>query len=244
MIMIGIFDSGIGGVTVLKELLNFLPNEKYIYYSDSKNSPYGDKSEEELKKLTSNVISFLIDKGANIIVIACNTASTLSSYLREKFDIPIVAIEPAYKMVYDYAYDKKVLVMATKRTLESDKFNKLYQKYNNNNTILLPCSGLADLIEEGNERKIDDYLSQNISKYKGVECVVLGCTHYPLIKINLTKVLGNVEFFDGSYGVSKMVYEKYKNNINSDKSNFNIEFIDSSNSDSKRERFFKILNAK
>lgn len=240
--MIGIFDSGIGGVTVLKEIIKLLPNEKYIYYSDSINSPYGDKTEEELKIITSSVISFLIEKGCELIVIACNTASTLSSYLREKFDIPIVAIEPAYKMVYDYAYDKKALVMATKRTLESDKFKRLYERYNNHNTILLPCVGLADLIEEGSQEKIDNYLKENISKYSGAECVVLGCTHYPLIKDSISRVLGDVEFFDGSLGVSKLVYKKLKDSISLDKSNFDIEFIDSSNNQRKKERFFSVLN--
>ena len=240
--MIGIFDSGIGGVTVLKEIIKLLPNEKYIYYSDSSNVPYGDKTEDELKIITSNVISFLIDRGCKLIVIACNTASTLSNYLRKKFDIPIVAIEPAYKMVYDYAYDKKTLVMATKRTLESSKFKKLYDKYNNHNTILLPCSGLADLIEEGNNEKIDYYLKEKIGKYKDIDCVVLGCTHYPLIKDNISNILGDVKFFDGGNGVSKMVFEKVKDSISLDCSNFHIEFIDSSNNYKNKERFFLILN--
>ena len=240
--MIGIFDSGIGGVTVLKKIVELLPNEKYIYYSDSINAPYGDKTEEELKKITSNVVSFLINKGCKIIIIACNTASTLSEYLRKNFDVPIVAIEPAYKMVYDYAYDKNTLVMATKRTLESDKFRRLYEKYNNHKTILLPCSGLADLIEEGNKNKINNYLVDKLSEYKDIECVVLGCTHYPLIKNNISNILGDVEFFDGSLGVSKLVYEKLKDFASSDKSNFDIKFIDSNNSFDKEKRFFSILN--
>lgn len=239
--MIGIFDSGIGGVTVLKELIKKMPQEKYIYYSDSKNCPYGDKSTEELKSIVSEVIVYLINKGCNTIIIACNTASTLSEYLREKFDVLIIAIEPAYKMVYDYAYDKKTLVLATKRTIESEKFKTLFEKYDNHKTIIHSCSGLADLIEKGNNEDIDEYLKNNLSQFVGVECVVLGCTHYPLIKDNIKKVLGDVIFFDGSLGVSNRAYELLsKNNLSSDKEG-KIEFYDSSNSDVKKNRFFEIL---
>ena len=140
---IGIFDSGIGGVTVLKEIIKVLPNEDIYYFSDSKNNPYGDKTDKEI----------LLKENCKAIVIACNTASAkAATKLREKYaDIPIIAIEPAYKMVYDFAYDKKTLVMATKGTIESEKFHKLYNKYNNHNTELLECIGLADIIEEGNE---------------------------------------------------------------------------------------------
>ena len=240
--MIGIFDSGIGGVTVLKKLIELLPNEKYLYYSDSINSPYGDKSEEELKIIVSNVVSYLISRGCKIIVIACNTASTLSDYLREKFNVLFVAIEPAYKMAHDFAYDKKILVMATNRTIESEKFQKLYNKYDNLNTILLPCSGLADLIEKDLDKDIDLYLRENLTKYIGVECVVLGCTHYPLIKSNIQKVLGNVEFFDGSVGVSKRVYDLLEKNNLLNESTGSVEFFDSSLDKTKKDRFFQILN--
>ncbi len=240
--MIGIFDSGIGGVTVLKKLIDLLPNEEYLYYSDSKNSPYGDKSEEELKIIVSNVVTYLINRGCKIIVIACNTASTLSDYLREKFNILFVAIEPAYKLAHDFAYNKRILVMATKRTIESDKFKKLYDKYNNSNTILLSCSGLADLIEKDLQNEIDIYLKEKLGKYNDINCVVLGCTHYPLIKNNIEKVLGKVEFFDGSSGVSKRVFELLEKNNMLDDSNGDIEFFDSSFDKNKENKFFEILN--
>ena len=139
---IGIFDSGIGGVTVLKEILKILPCENYIYYSDSINNPYGDKSDEEIKKLCDNIVRKLIQQNCKIIVIACNTASAKAAkFLRKKYkEIPIIAIEPAYKMVHDFAYEGKTLVMATKGTIESEKFNLLFNKYNNNKTELLACS--------------------------------------------------------------------------------------------------------
>ena len=173
---IGIFDSGIGGVTVLKEIIKVLPKENYIYYSDSKNNPYGDKSQEEVEKICDNIVKELIKRDCKVIVIACNTASAMTKdYLRKKYrNIPIIAIEPACKMVYDYSFNSKTLVMATKGTIESEKFKLLLAKYNNNKTILLACSGLADLIEEGDKEKIKLYLHKNLDKYKNkVESVVM-----------------------------------------------------------------------
>ena len=173
---IGIFDSGIGGVTVLREIINILPNENYIYYSDSINNPYGDKKQEEIIEICDKIVQNLLKKNCKAIVIACNTASAVAAkHLREKYkEIPIIAIEPAYKMVYDYAYDNPTLVMATKGTIESEKFNILYNKYDNHKTELLECVGLADVIEGGNEEKIKNYLKENLGKYKGkVQNVVL-----------------------------------------------------------------------
>ena len=138
---IGIFDSGIGGVTVLKEILKILPKENYFYYSDSKNNPYGERQNNEIKAICDNITNYLLKKNCKIIVIACNTASAKAvKFLREKHkDITFIAIEPAYKMVYDYAYDKPTLVMATKGTIESEKFNLLLKKYDNHKTFLLSC---------------------------------------------------------------------------------------------------------
>ena len=248
---IGIFDSGIGGVTVLREIIKILPNENYIYYSDSKNNPYGDKTKEEIIERCEEIFRLLLEKNCKTVVIACNTASAVaSSYLREKYkNIPIIAIEPAYKMVHDYSYDKETLVMATKGTIESEKFNLLYQKYDNHKTTLLECVGLADVIEEGNEDKIKNYLEENIGKYKGkVENVVLGCTHYPLIQKEIGQVLcGKVRFFNGASRLAihlKEVIEK-GNLISTNKEKGKIEFVDSSLKEEirnkKKIRFYKFL---
>ena len=166
---IGIFDSGIGGVTVFKEIKKLLPNEAYIYYSDSKNNPYGDKSNDEIIDICDKITKYFINRDCKAVVIACNTASAEAvDYLRKKYnDIDFIAIEPAYKMVYDYSYNEPTLVMATKGTIQSEKFNVLYNKYNNKNTELVSCTGLADIIEEGDEEKIKRYLQENLSKYKG-----------------------------------------------------------------------------
>ena len=169
---IGVFDSGIGGATVLTELVKVLPNEDYIYYSDSKNNPYGDKTQKEIIEICDNIVQFFIQKNCKAIVIACNTASAEAvTYLRKKYKtIPFIAIEPAYKMVYDYAYDEATLVMATKGTIESEKFNLLYK----HKTKLLPCIGLADVIEDGNKEKQKEVLEKILGQYRGkIKNVVL-----------------------------------------------------------------------
>lgn len=244
---IGIFDSGIGGATVLKEILKILPNENYIYYSDSRNNPYGDKSDKEILNMCDKIVKMFIEKECKAIVIACNTASAKTAkLLREKYpEEIIIAIEPAYKMVHDYAYENPTLIMATKGTMESEKFHKLYEKYNNHKTYLMPCKGLADIIEEGNDEKIQEYLKSNLTKYaEKTQNVVLGCTHYPLIQEQIKQVLGDVKFFDGAPSLAKHLKEvlKEKDLINKSENGGKIHFIDSSNSDYKKYRFFSYLH--
>lgn len=243
--MIGILDSGIGGVTVLREILKQKINAKFIYYSDSVNNPYGEKSSDEVYSIVKKIVDYLLEKGCIAIVIACNTASAIGvKRLRSEYPKTLfIAIEPAYKMVHDYNPKGKTLVMATKGTIESEKFMALYHKYDNHKTILLPCVGLAELIEKGNEDEINQYLYKNLSKYKDIDNVVLGCTHYPLIKNNIREVLGDVKFFDGSLGVSKeLVRQLNLRGVTFDNKGYSIEFIDSSGDVSKENRFRELLN--
>lgn len=242
--MIGVLDSGIGGVTVLREILKQRINAKFIYYSDSKNNPYGDKSEDEVYSIVKGVVDYLLDSGCIAIVVACNTASAICvKRLRSEYpDTLFIAIEPAYKMVHDYNPEGKTLVMATEGTIKSEKFLTLFNKYDNHKTILLPCKGLAELIEEGNEDGINQYLEINLNRYKDIDNVVLGCTHYPLIKDNLKRVLGDVKFFDGSLGVSKeLVRQLNLRGITFDNKSYRVEFIDSSGDASKEKKFRELL---
>lgn len=241
---IGIFDSGIGGVTVLREIVKILPNENYIYYSDSKNNPYGDKTDEEIQQLCDNIVQHFIKEKCKVIIIACNTASSKAvKLLREKYpQIPFVAIEPAYKMVHDYAYDKPTLVMATKGTIDSEKFNLLLKKYDNHKTYLLSCIGLADRIEQGNKEEIKKYLKEHISIYQGkVQNVVLGCTHYPLIQKEIQEILGQVQFFNGAPNLAKHLKDILKEKKLLNQGEGKIEFEDSQGLEQKKKRFFQIL---
>lgn len=248
---IGFLDSGIGGSTVLTKTLALLPNENYVFFSDSANCPYGDKSDEEIIERCDKIVSLLInDYNCKAIVIACNTASAkASAYLRKKYSLPIIAIEPAYKMVYDRNPDGFTLVMATNGTLESEKFHKLYYKYNNHKTALIACVGLADIIEHGTKAELSDYLDKTLDEYKGkAQNVVLGCTHYPLAKKEIKNVLGDVEFFDGANGVSRQLKRVLdeKDLLSDSKEKGTVAFIDSSLDgkvrEEKKNRFFKIIS--
>ena len=227
--MIGIFDSGIGGVTIFKEILKILPT-------------YGDKSRDEIYAIVKNIVEILISKGCEIIVIACNTASTQCvKKLREEFpNMTFIATEPAYKMVHDYAIDGKTLVMATKGTIASERFLYLYHAYDNGKTTILACPGLADLIEQGRNDLLLAYFDEHFSAFKDVDNIVLGCTHYPLIKKELKDFFGDVKFFDSALGVSKELKRKVElKKILPTKRR--IEFYDSSCDQLKEERFYKFL---
>lgn len=244
---IGILDSGIGGITVLKEIIKLLPNEDYIYYSDSVHNPYGEKTKEQIITYVDEIINFFIKQHCKAVVFACNTATALAiEEMRNKYkDLIIVGIEPAYKMVYDYAKEEKTLVMATPATINSVRFQSLYHKYDNHNTILYPCEGLAKLIEDNDSIKTKEYLKEHLSEFKSldIKTVVLGCTHYPLIKDEIKEVLGEVRFFDGSIGISRqlknLLEETNQENLN--KQTKTIEFIDSKNDIKKEKRFFELL---
>lgn len=242
---IGIFDSGIGGVTVLKELLEFLPGEQYIYYSDSKNNPYGTKSHAEIQKLSLDATNFLLEKGCEIIVIACNTASAeAADFLRNKFSgIPIFAIQPAIKQVYDSPdFKNYTLAMATAATLGSSKFQELIKNYPVKNLITLDCNGLAELIETGDETGIKTFLEEKLAPYKGLaKNVVLGCTHYPLVSKNIREILGSdTKFFNGAKGLARNLAE-FVDDKKSPAGSGEIEFYDSSDSNTKEFRFWEII---
>ena len=143
-------------------------------------------------------------------------------------------------MVHDYNPQGKTLVMATRGTIESEKFLELYHKYDNHNTILLSCIGLAELIE--NNKDVSKYLNELLGKYKDIDNVVLGCTHYPLIKSEIKKVLGDITFYDGAKGVTKELLRVLKiHNINYEYKELEIKFIDSSQNEFKEKRFWELL---
>ncbi len=216
------FDSGIGGSTILKEVIKLLPNENYVYYADSKNNPYGNKSKEELFEIVSNAVENLLKYDPKLIVCACNTATeVVLNDIREKYpSITFVGTEPAVKVVHDKYQDKKTLVITTKGTGESERFKSLFNNYKTPNCTLVEAPLLAGLIE--NNKDPYPYLKELLKDYKNIDIVVLGCTHFPLAKDALRKVLGNVTFVDGSVGIANRIKSLLKENLNDNGRSINI----------------------
>jgi glutamate racemase len=194
---IGFFDSGIGGISLWKAIKKILPNENSIYLSDSKNCPYGLKSKDKLDKICIKNTEFLIDKGCKMIIVACNTATTNSiSILRNKYKIPFIGIEPAIKPAALRSKTKKIGILATKGTLTSDLFSQTSSDYISDiNIITKDGEGLVKLIENGNfsgneiETLLNKYLDPMINY--GIDQLVLGCTHYPLVKKAIKKIIND-----------------------------------------------------
>jgi len=207
---IGILDSGIGGTTTLNEIRKLLPNEDFIYYADTKNNPYGNKSDEELYEIVKNIVDFFIKKEVKLIVIACNTATTKCiTKLRENYrNIPFIGTEPAIKVASDNNY-KNTLVLATPGTIKSERTQELVEnnKKSNQNIYLLPCEYLANAIEKNDNIKIDSLLNEYLTPYKdkNIDSIVLGCTHYPLIKDKIQSYFKDAVIIDGNIGVAKRV---------------------------------------
>lgn len=215
--IVGVFDSGIGGLSVLRELEKILPNEDFYYYGDSLNNPYGEKSDEELFSITSGVVDYLVNKECRVIVIACNTATTrCMKYLREKYkDIIFVGTVPAIKVACDRDF-KNTLVMATPATIESERTMELIRDNirKDQNIYLVACPGLANAIEDNDQEKIKEILKDTFREYKDkkIDSIVLGCTHYPFIKEDILKEMPGVSLLDGSRGVAMEVKRQLENN--------------------------------
>ncbi len=189
---IGFFDSGLGGLTILSEVYHMLSNEQLIYMADSKNAPYGKKSKEEIIALSIKNTEKLIDLGCKMIVVACNTATTNAiKYLRENYSIPFIGIEPAIKPAALNSKIDKVGVLATKGTLSSELFTLTAKKFENTKFIEVEGVGLVEIVESGELEKALPLLEQYLGEMliKGVDSVVLGCTHYPMLIPIIKRIL-------------------------------------------------------
>ena len=209
---IAFFDSGIGGATILKEVIKKLPKEKYIYLPDFENNPYGNKSKDELFDIVDNCVKKLLEFDPKIIVCACNTATAMVlDDIRDKYqDVIFVGTEPAVKVVYDKYSDEKCIILTTKGTGDSERFNSLFNKYKTSECTLVEAPRLAELIETNQDTL--PYLRSLLSDYRGTKIVVLGCTHFPLVKKEITEILGSVRFIDGSVGIANRVHYLLKEN--------------------------------
>ncbi|PDH51902.1 MAG: glutamate racemase [Cryomorphaceae bacterium MED-G14] len=192
---IGFFDSGIGGITIWESVNRLLPNENTIYLADSKNSPYGKKTNDELINISKENVEFLINEKCKLIVVACNTATTNSiNFLRKSYDLPFIGIEPAIKPAALNTKTGKIGVLATKGTLGSSLFEKTSNIHGQNVEIIEQHGlGLVELIEKGiySGSKIDSLLKEYLNPMleNNIDKLVLGCTHYPLIKESIKKII-------------------------------------------------------
>lgn len=244
---IGLFDSGLGGLSILKELVKELPNEDYLFYEDSINNPYGEKSEEKLLEITSNIVDYLLKNDCKIIVIACNTATTVCmKKLREKYnDVIFVGTVPAIKVAYDNHY-KDTIILSTPNTMNSKRVEELIHDYKNDDQTIYNISGenLANLIELDKSEEIDTLLNRILASYKDkADSLVLGCTHYSLIKEKINKVLPNTVLLDGTKGIAHEVKRQLsEHNLLSDSNESGSIKIVNSKEESLIKRSIEILN--
>lgn len=210
---IGVMDSGLGGISVLREICSLLPREECAFYGDSANAPYGDKSLTEIQQLTEDVVKKLLEQRVKAVVIACNTASSAAgAMLRAKYPwLPIVAIEPALKPAVLYKPGSRVLVLATSTTIREDKFHRLMEHYENQAEIIpMPLPGLPEFVERGelDSPELMEFLRSHFAVLgeRKVDSVVLGCTHYPFVSKAISDALGGkVRVFDGAAGTARQL---------------------------------------
>lgn len=207
---IGIFDSGVGGTSIWKEIHALLPNENTIYLADSANAPYGNRIPNEILDLSIKNSQYLIDKGCKIIVVACNTATTNAiSILREKFNVPIIGIEPAIKPAALLTTSKSIGILATKGTLSSALFNETTSTFTKDiHLVEVIGEGLVTLIENGDleSEKLKVLLTKYLNPIINKRCdyLVLGCTHYPyLIPIIKQLLPPSIKVIDSGTAVAK-----------------------------------------
>lgn len=207
---IGIFDSGLGGLSILSEIHKLLPNEDIIYYADSKNAPYGEKSKDKIIELSIKNAEFLLEKSCKMIVVACNTSTTNAiSVLRQKFEIPFIGIEPAIKPAAIRSESKQIGILATKGTLSSDLFAQNLKKIGRKSKVIeVVGKGIVEAIENNTTNSLEflDKLNKQLNPLiqSNIDHLVLGCSHYPLI----TKEIQNnfdkkVKIIDSGFAVAK-----------------------------------------
>ena len=235
---IGIFDSGIGGTSIWKEIHLLLPHENTIYLADSKNAPYGQKSKEEITALSIKNTELLLEMGAKTIVVACNTATTNSiKELREKYDVPFIGIEPAIKPAANNSVTQTIGILATKGTLSSELFSSAVAKYQNTRIIEQIGHGLVQLIESGaiNSPEMDQLLHSYLNPMidANIDYLVLGCSHYPYLIPQIRKILPeHIRIIDSGQAVARQTQKVLQETVGLNNSGDEGTCIFYTNSDS------------
>lgn len=206
---IAVFDSGLGGISVLRELVKCMPQERFLYFGDSANAPYGSRPTEEIRDLTLRNAEMLFNLGAKALVVACNTATSSAIHvLRVSYpDHIIIGIEPALRPAVTQFPNGKVIVMATDATLREQKFAALMAQYEDACEIFkCPCPELVAFVERGEleSKALYEVLRKRLSPLPKPDAVVLGCTHYPFLRKAIANIVGaNCEIFDGAVGTAR-----------------------------------------
>ncbi len=225
---IAFFDSGVGGISVLREAVKILPNENFIFFGDSANAPYGTRPIDEIRRLTLTHAGHFHDHGVKALVVACNTATSAAiNDLRKKYtDIPVIGIEPALKPAALMSEHPRVIVMATPLTVKGRKFHDLLGQYASQADVIpLACPGLMEYVENGDidGPKVTGYLQSLLTPYLeegNIDAIVLGCTHYPFVAPVIRRLAGdNVRIFDGGEGTARELKRRLtKENLLNDSS--------------------------
>jgi len=207
--MIAVFDSGVGGISVLRQLLRQMPGERYLYYGDTANAPYGTRSTEQVRQLAIDAADRLVSRGVKALVVACNTATAAAiTDLRSRYpQLLVVGIEPALKVAADRYPGCRVGIMATPVTLAGEKLHAQMERFRDRCQIsLIPAPGLSELVDAGleNSPQADALLEPLLAPYKGnLDALVLGCTHYPFAEAAIRRVLGpGTVLLDGGEGTA------------------------------------------
>ena len=249
---IGVFDSGVGGISVLRELVRQMPGENYIFYGDSANAPYGTRPLEEIRELSMVVAEYLISRGVKALVVACNTAtSACVRILRNKYpDMPIVGLEPAVKPATLSHPGGNIAILATEMTVKQPKFNALMDRYKDQaHLIPVPASELVECVERGEldsprlEATIQMILNRSLDT--APDAIVLGCTHFPFVRKAIEKVAHQSDVFDGSEGAAhycKTLLEE-KDLCNPAKTDGDVEIMNSSGDVDKIMLCFELLDS-
>lgn len=230
---VGMFDSGVGGISTLAAAVRLLPAEDFLYYGDTKNAPYGEKSQAQILALARRVTETLIENGAKAIVIACNTATgAAAEALRKQYDFPIIGIEPAIKPASLLRAGGIILSLATPLTIHSERYHRLEARYGEG-VVSLPCPGLMDFVERGelDSPALDAYIDNLLSPYRGaqIDAVVLGCTHYVFLRERIASHLKKgTPLIDGNEGTARQLKRRlYECGLLSDRAQGGVHFMSS-----------------
>ncbi len=210
---VGVFDSGAGGISVLREIRKLLPAEDLVFYGDDLNAPYGTKPVEQIRALAENAVKKLLSFDSKAVVIACNTATAAAAEaLRAEYDFPIIGMEPAIKPAASIRKDGIVLSMATPGTIGSEKYRRLYERYGEG-VISIPCPGLMEFVEreELDSPALHACLERLFAPYRDrkVDAVVLGCTHYVFLKHAIRACFGpETALVDGNEGTARQLKKR------------------------------------